>query len=163
MVDLSICSALPSSGGTQFRQGVRTLMVQASENSHREQGPRYVLLEALMVKLPTLLVHMPCVRQGSGLFHSQQSSSIQASVKHHSTLSPCVTTAKPLLEAFSHYIKQQRNKLRARSWNVTKCLVINSLSTSLTEYKPRTLSQLAISKIHEPSAGQLRMQQKAGG
>ena len=42
MVDLGICSALPSSGGIQFRQGVRTLTVQASE-----QGPRYVLLEAL--------------------------------------------------------------------------------------------------------------------
>jgi hypothetical protein len=41
--------------------------------------------------------------------------------------------------------------------------LFNSLSTSLTEYEPRTLSRLTISKIHEPSAGQLRLQQKAGG
>ena len=83
---------------------------------------------------------------------------MQASRQHDSTLSPRVVTAKRLLEAFSHYFKQQRNKLRARSWNVTERLVINSSSTSLTEYEPRTLSRLATSKIREPSAVQLRMQ-----
>jgi hypothetical protein len=54
-VDLGICSALPSSGGMQFRQGIRTLTVQASE-----QRPRYVLLEILMGKLHALLFHVPC-------------------------------------------------------------------------------------------------------
>ena len=68
MVDLGICSSLPSSGGIEFRQGVRTLTVQASENSHGEQRPRYVLLEVLMAKLPSHLFHVPCVRQRPGVF-----------------------------------------------------------------------------------------------
>ena len=67
-MDLGICSALPSSGGMQFRQGVRTLTVQASENSQGEQRPRYLLLEVLMAKLPALLFHVPCVIQGPGVF-----------------------------------------------------------------------------------------------
>ena len=68
MVDLGICSSLPSSGGIEFRQGVRTLTVQASENSHGEQRPSYVLLGVSMAKIPALLFHVPCVRQGSGVF-----------------------------------------------------------------------------------------------
>jgi hypothetical protein len=68
VVDFGICSALPSSEGIQFRQGIRTLTVQASENSHGEQTPRYVLLEVSMAKLPALLFH---VQAGAWGFHSQ--------------------------------------------------------------------------------------------
>jgi hypothetical protein len=68
VVDLGICSALPSSGGMHFRQGVRILTVQASENSHGEQRPRYLLLDFVMAKLTALLFHVPCVRQRPGVF-----------------------------------------------------------------------------------------------
>jgi hypothetical protein len=71
VVDLGICPALPPSGGIEIRQRVKTLTVQATENRKGEQRLKYVLLEVSMGKLPALLFHVPCVRQGSGVFHSQ--------------------------------------------------------------------------------------------
>ena len=44
-------------------------MVQASENSHGKQRPRYVLLEVSMAKLPALL--FTCLVLGRGLGFSQ--------------------------------------------------------------------------------------------
>jgi hypothetical protein len=57
VVDLGICSALPSSGGIEFRQGVRTLRLSPHRRRHACRldylSPRYIVAT---LKIATCLV-----------------------------------------------------------------------------------------------------------